>query len=223
MSWDHLPEDQARRAEQLFASLKASTEHDLKAIAELLATRPDDRLFGQDRVRSPRPRPSPGSAGPPDRCRAAEERGYQGCRASDLCPHCQDAARFKGYRSKGLLSVLGPLTIERPYYHCPPLPPRPLPRRRHLQGLNERADLTCRTGGVDDLGRDPGQLRPAAGVVLPRMSGLSIAESTVERTTEAIGCELSRAVEAKVVFGEARPWDWHRDADGQTCTMYRWT
>ena len=47
MSFDHLPEDQARRAEQLFASLKASTEHDLKAIAELLATRPDDRLFGQ--------------------------------------------------------------------------------------------------------------------------------------------------------------------------------
>ena len=49
------------------------------------------------------------------------------------------------------------------------------------------------------------------------MSGLSIAESTVERTTEAIGCELGRAVEAKVVFGKARPWDWHRDADGQTC------
>jgi hypothetical protein len=47
MSFDHLPEDQARRAEQLYESLKASTEHDLKAIAELLATRPDDRLFGQ--------------------------------------------------------------------------------------------------------------------------------------------------------------------------------
>jgi hypothetical protein len=36
MSFAHLPEDQAQRA-----------EHDLKAIAELLATRSDDQLFGQ--------------------------------------------------------------------------------------------------------------------------------------------------------------------------------
>ena len=28
------------------------------------------------------------------------------------CPHCQEPARFKGYRPKGLLSTLGPLTIE---------------------------------------------------------------------------------------------------------------
>ena len=47
MSFAHLPEDQARRAAQLYESLKAATEHDLKAIAELLATRPDDQLFGQ--------------------------------------------------------------------------------------------------------------------------------------------------------------------------------
>ena len=47
MSFAHLPEDQARRAEQLYESLKVATERDLKAIAELLATRPDDQLFGQ--------------------------------------------------------------------------------------------------------------------------------------------------------------------------------
>jgi hypothetical protein len=47
MSFAHLPEDQAQRAEQLYESLKAATEDDLKAIAELLATRPDDQLFGQ--------------------------------------------------------------------------------------------------------------------------------------------------------------------------------
>jgi hypothetical protein len=47
MSFAHLPEDQARRAEQLLESLKASTEHDLRAIAELLASKPDDQLFGQ--------------------------------------------------------------------------------------------------------------------------------------------------------------------------------
>ena len=46
MSFAHLPEEQARRAEQLFESLKASTEHDLRAIAELLASKSDDQLFG---------------------------------------------------------------------------------------------------------------------------------------------------------------------------------
>jgi hypothetical protein len=46
MTFDHLPEDQARRAEQIFNSLTASAEHDLRAVAELLATKPDSQLFG---------------------------------------------------------------------------------------------------------------------------------------------------------------------------------
>jgi len=44
MSFAHLPEEQARRAEQLFESLKSAAEHDLRAIAELLATKPDEQL-----------------------------------------------------------------------------------------------------------------------------------------------------------------------------------
>jgi hypothetical protein len=47
MSFAHLPEDQARRAQQLFDSLMAAAEPDLRAIAESLATEPDDRLFGR--------------------------------------------------------------------------------------------------------------------------------------------------------------------------------
>lgn len=46
MSFDHLPEGQARRAQQLFDSLVAAAEPDLRAIAESLATKPDDQLFG---------------------------------------------------------------------------------------------------------------------------------------------------------------------------------
>lgn len=46
MCFDHLPEDQAQRAEQLFESLTAAAEHDFRTIAELLATRPDNELFG---------------------------------------------------------------------------------------------------------------------------------------------------------------------------------
>ena len=53
----------------------------------------------------------------------------------------------------------------------------------------------------------------AAEVALPRMSGLRLAESTVERTAEAVGAEVGHAIEAKVPFDEARPWGWHKDAD----------
>jgi hypothetical protein len=70
--------------------------------------------------------------------------------------------------------------------------------------------LTSLAGTLDSFAR-------AADVILPKMCGLSIAESTVERTTETIGCELGQAVEAKVAFGEPRPWDWHHDVEGKTC------
>ncbi len=47
MSFTHLPADQARRAQQLFDSLMAAAEPDLRALAESLATTPDDQLFGR--------------------------------------------------------------------------------------------------------------------------------------------------------------------------------
>jgi hypothetical protein len=51
MSFAHLPEDQARGAQQLFDSLMAAAEPDLRAVAELLATKPDDQLFGATEFR----------------------------------------------------------------------------------------------------------------------------------------------------------------------------
>src|SRR5437763_795220 len=61
----------------------------------------------------------------------------------------------------------------------------------------------------------------AADVILPKMSGLRIAESTVERTTEAVGQELREAWQAKVVFGTVPPRAWPRDAQGKTWA-YLW-
>lgn len=46
MAFDHLPEEQARRAQELYESLRSGSDADLKAIAELLATKPDNQLFG---------------------------------------------------------------------------------------------------------------------------------------------------------------------------------
>lgn len=46
MSFEHLPEAQAHRARELYGTLRAASDADLKAIAELLATKPDNQLFG---------------------------------------------------------------------------------------------------------------------------------------------------------------------------------
>jgi len=131
------------------------------------------------------------------------------------CPHCHEDARFKGYRKKGLLSALGPLTIERGYYHCPSCHHGHCPGDAAF-GL-DRTDLTSGAAELATLAGTLDNFARAAEVILPKMSGLSIAESTVERTTEAVGAELGRAIEAKVAFDEARAWDWHKDAEGVTC------
>lgn len=46
MSFEHLPEKQARLAEDLYQSLRTAADQDLRAIAELLASKPDSQLFG---------------------------------------------------------------------------------------------------------------------------------------------------------------------------------
>lgn len=49
------------------------------------------------------------------------------------------------------------------------------------------------------------------------MAGLRLAESSVERTTEAAGLRLGQQRAAGVVFGQARDWPWPKDARGRTC------
>ena len=53
--------------------------------------------------------------------------------------------------------------------------------------------------------------------VLPEMAGLKVAETTVQRTTEAAGRRLAEHRHAGGTLGFPHPWDWHRDAHGRTC------
>jgi hypothetical protein len=53
--------------------------------------------------------------------------------------------------------------------------------------------------------------------VLPRMAGLRLAESTVERITEAVGQRLKKTRAAGQTFGSRGAWNWHADARGQRC------
>lgn len=47
MSFDHLPPEQAQRAEQIYRALREDGDAKLRKIAELLAGKPDHQLLGQ--------------------------------------------------------------------------------------------------------------------------------------------------------------------------------
>src|SRR5260221_456966 len=61
-----------------------------------------------------------------------------------------------------------------------------------------------------------GHFADAATKLLPRLSALRVAESTVERATEAAGSGVGAAHAAGQTFGPPTPWAWHKDRDGQT-------
>jgi hypothetical protein len=62
-----------------------------------------------------------------------------------------------------------------------------------------------------------GGFAQAAEVVLRRMSGLRLSESSVQRLTEAVGADVGDRLDAGQTFGLVTPWDWHKDAEGKTC------
>ncbi len=110
---------------------------------------------------------------------------------------------------------MGPLRFDRGYYHCPHCKAGHFPADAAF-GL-DGGDLTSGAAELVSLAAARESFAKAADIALPRMCGLDVAESTVERTAEAIGAEVGRAIESKVPFDEARPWDWHKDAEGKTC------
>jgi hypothetical protein len=71
--------------------------------------------------------------------------------------------------------------------------------------------LVCLAGTLSD-GFDE-----AATKVLPQMASLKVAETTVQRTTEAVGQRLADYLHAGGAFAFPHPWDWRKDAQGRTC------
>jgi hypothetical protein len=53
--------------------------------------------------------------------------------------------------------------------------------------------------------------------ILPRLAGIHLAESTVERTTEAVGQEVGELLAGGHTFGPKTDWNWHRDTAGKCC------
>ena len=101
---------------------------------------------------------------------------------------CGGEARFAGRRPKTFTTVLGPLTLERAWYHCDKCRNGFSPRDRVL--------------GMEDTFLSPAALRmigiaaartsfEGSSALLRELAGLAVAPKTVERHAEALGREIA--------------------------------
>lgn len=113
------------------------------------------------------------------------------------------------------MSLLGPLRLERHYYYCPAC------RHGHCPWdpvLGRTAcDLTPGAEQAAALAGVLGSFADAAAKVLPKLAGLRLSASTVQRTTERAGARVGERLAAGQTFGPPRAWDWSADAEGKTC------
>jgi hypothetical protein len=112
------------------------------------------------------------------------------------------------------VTALGCVRVERAYYHCPRCRAGHCPRDTRL-GLDE-SDLSRGATEAVALAGALGSFAEAAQKVLPKLSGLRVSESTVERTTERVGEDVGARLSAGGTFGSKRGWKWSEDAEGQT-------
>ncbi len=106
------------------------------------------------------------------------------------------------------------MTCERAYYYCRscgqgfcPWDGRVGLREHRLSPGLERVVALC-GGAGESFATSTDLLKEAAGVRL--------SESTVQRTTEAVGQRIAAHLGQGRTFGGKNPWDWHRDAQGRT-------
>jgi hypothetical protein len=78
---------------------------------------------------------------------------------------------------------------------------------RHLTPALEQ--LTALTGAVADSFEKGGDL-------LEKTTGVRLSESTVQRTSEAVGARIAQRIGAGKTFGPKMHWDWYGDAWGRT-------
>jgi hypothetical protein len=129
------------------------------------------------------------------------------------CPHCGEAAKFQRWQAKTVVSVFGAVRVERAYYYCRHCGQGHCPWEAIL-GLTNR-DLTPAADELTSLVGALSGFEEASQKELPKLCGLRLSESTVQRTTEASGGRIGAALTAETTFGTAAAWDWETDMTGK--------
>ena len=112
------------------------------------------------------------------------------------------------------MTVLGAVRVSRAYYHCKHCHHGHCPRDVAL-GVT----AVCLSRGACEAVALAGSLSSfaeAAQKTLPKLAGLCVSESTVERTTERVGQDVGERLSTGQTFGENKAWKWSKDAQGQT-------
>jgi len=127
------------------------------------------------------------------------------------CPDCGQQARHAGRREKRVDSVLGPLRLERAYYHCAACGHGYYPRDRDLgvAGVSLTPGLTKMVGHVGALvsfaeGSD----------LLHELAGVLVDAKQVERTAERLGQEILTDERTVVTAAVAREDTLYLGMDG---------
>jgi hypothetical protein len=114
---------------------------------------------------------------------------------SDVPCRCGRRARFHAMRSKQVVSVVGPITIERPYYVCAHCHQGQNPRdaqpdlvdTQYSPGVRRMLAVVGSDSSFDH-GREQLELLP----------GLEVTTKAVERQAEAIGADVAQQEQAKI-------------------------
>jgi hypothetical protein len=135
-----------------------------------------------------------------------------GCEQGIPCDH---HARFVEWRPKTIVSLFGPVRLLLAYYCCRRCGTSQKPWDKTL-GLTEKlltpaaAQVTAQAGVLASFAE-------ASQRTLKTMCGLTVSESTVERTTEDVGRGVAEQLQAGQTQGPKQSWPWQRDALGRRC------
>jgi hypothetical protein len=131
------------------------------------------------------------------------------------CPGCKDdcGAAFHEQAGRTLVSLFGPIRYERAYYYCrrcgkgqhPFDAAAGIPAHQLTPAVERLASLAGAVSSSFENGSD----------LLEEMSGVALAESTVERTTEDVGARIAALLNKGTTFGPRVVWPWRLDAKGR--------
>lgn len=115
---------------------------------------------------------------------------------------CGQSARYVDRRAKSFVSVLGPLRLERAYYHCAACGRGFCPRDRAL-GLEHSSlspAVTRMTAAVGAL-----VSFQEGSALLKELAGVEVEAKQVERTAEALGAEIAEDEQGRVQAEGSEP------------------
>jgi hypothetical protein len=112
------------------------------------------------------------------------------------------------------VTVVGQVRVDRAYYLCQHCHAGHCPRDAAL-GLT-KVDLSRGATEAVALAGALSSFAEAARKTLPKLAGLVVSESTVERTTERVGGDVGKRLGAGQTFGNRSDWKWSKDAEGKT-------